>query len=87
MLVSGQINLFSLTYLLTAPSDNLEIDQIMAKLEQDNKFLADLENQRKNAAKVINTTETSASSSSTNGHSDTSNYNNYIIVIILIIIL
>ena len=28
------------------PSDNLEIDQIMAKLEQDNKFLADLEKQR-----------------------------------------
>ena len=29
------------------PSDNLEIDEIMAKLEQDNKFLADLEKQRK----------------------------------------
>lgn len=28
------------------PSDNIEIDQIMAKLEQDNKFLADLEKQR-----------------------------------------
>ena len=28
------------------PSDNLEIDQIMAKLEQDNKFLEDLEKQR-----------------------------------------
>lgn len=28
------------------PSDNLEIDEIMAKLEQDNKFLADLEKQR-----------------------------------------
>ena len=34
------------------PSDNLEIDEIMAKLEQDNKFLADLERQReRNAAK------------------------------------
>ena len=48
----------------------------MAKLEQDNKFLADLEKQRK-AAKVLNTniTETtsasSTSSTSTNGHSDT----------------
>ena len=54
----------------------MEIDQIMAKLEQDNKFLADLEKQRK-AAKVLNTniTETtsasSTSSTSTNGHSDT----------------
>ena len=28
------------------PSDNIEIDTIMAKLEQDNKFLADLEKQR-----------------------------------------
>lgn len=28
------------------PSDNIEIDEIMAKLEQDNKFLADLEKQR-----------------------------------------
>ena len=28
------------------PSDNLEIDEIMAKLEQDNKFLAELEKQR-----------------------------------------
>lgn len=28
------------------PENNLEIDQIMAKLEQDNKFLADLEKQR-----------------------------------------
>ena len=28
------------------PADNLEIDEIMAKLEQDNKFLADLEKQR-----------------------------------------
>merc|ERR1712223_1784466 len=61
---------------IEAPSDNLEIDQIMAKLEQDNKFLADLEKQRK-AAKVLNTniTETtsasSTSSTSTNGHSDT----------------
>jgi RIMS-binding protein 2 len=33
------------------PSDNLEIDQIMAKLEQDNKFLEDLEKQRAAAEK------------------------------------
>ena len=49
---------------IEAPSDNLEIDQIMAKLEQDNKFLADLEKQRK---------EAKASSNSTSNHSDTSN--------------
>ena len=78
MLVSAKLIYLNIiyTYLLTAPSDNLEIDQIMAKLEQDNKFLADLEKQRK-AAKVLNTniTETtsasSTSSTSTNGHSDT----------------
>ena len=33
------------------PSDNIEIDQIMAKLEQDNKFLADLEKQRADRSK------------------------------------
>ena len=32
------------------PCENLEIDQIMAKLEQDNKFLEDLEKQRKTKA-------------------------------------
>ena len=31
---------------LEHPSENLEIDEIMAKLEQDNKFLAELEKQR-----------------------------------------
>ena len=31
---------------MEAPCDNLEIDEIMAKLEQDNKFLEDLEKQR-----------------------------------------
>ena len=31
------------------PSDNLEIDEIMAKLEQDNKFLDDIERQREKA--------------------------------------
>ena len=49
----------------------MEIDQIMAKLEQDNKFLADLEKQRSIAAKVLTNTETENSSTSTNGHSDT----------------
>jgi len=33
------------------PSDNIEIDQIMAKLEQDNKFLEDLEKQRADRSK------------------------------------
>ena len=33
------------------PSDNIEIDQIMAKLEQDNNFLADLEKQRADRSK------------------------------------
>ena len=32
------------------PSDNLEIDEIMAKLEQDNKFLAELEKQRQRSS-------------------------------------
>jgi RIMS-binding protein 2 len=36
---------------LENPSDNIEIDQIMAKLEQDNKFLADLEKQRADRSK------------------------------------
>ena len=35
------------------PSDNLEIDQIMAKLEQDNKFLEDLEKQRAEHGKGV----------------------------------
>eukprot|EP00095_Tigriopus_kingsejongensis_P012128 maker-scaffold560_size136926-snap-gene-0.23 protein:Tk12128 transcript:maker-scaffold560_size136926-snap-gene-0.23-mRNA-1 annotation:"rims-binding protein 2-like" len=36
----------SITSDMEQPSDNLEIDEIMAKLEQDNKFLADLDKQR-----------------------------------------
>ena len=48
------------------PCENLEIDQIMAKLEQDNKFLEDLEKQRK--TKATNSSE----SSSSNNQSPTS---------------
>ena len=47
------------------PCENLEIDQIMAKLEQDNKFLEDLEKQRKTKAN-------SETSSSSNNQSPTS---------------
>lgn len=58
---------------IEAPSDNLEIDQIMAKLEQDNKFLADLEKQRssKIAAKA-NLHSCSDSSGSTSGSANQS---------------
>ena len=51
------------------PCENLEIDQIMAKLEQDNKFLEDLEKQRKTKAGGTNT---SSESSSSNNQSPTS---------------
>ena len=47
------------------PSDNLEIDEIMAKLEQDNKFLADLERQReRNAAKSQSSSSTGSNNNS-----------------------
>ena len=49
------------------PSDNLEIDQIMAKLEQDNKFLEDLEKQRKEGKNKK--AAGAASSSNTTGES------------------
>ena len=39
-------NATSLPAEIENPSDNIEIDEIMAKLEQDNKFLEDLEKQR-----------------------------------------
>ena len=57
------------------PSDNLEIDQIMAKLEQDNKFLEDLEKQRAEQhhhggkSKKGSGTMGAASSSNTTGES------------------
>ena len=53
------------------PCENLEIDQIMAKLEQDNKFLEDLEKQRKTKAGNSGT-NTSSESSSSNNQSPTS---------------
>ena len=52
---------------IEAPCDNLEIDQIMAKLEQDNKFLEDLEKQR--SSKVV---KANSDSSSSNNQSPTS---------------
>jgi hypothetical protein len=55
---------------IEAPCDNLEIDQIMAKLEQDNKFLADLEKSR--SSKVANKANSSSDSSSSNNQSPTS---------------
>ena len=58
------------------PSDNLEIDQIMAKLEQDNKFLEDLEKQRaehgkggKHGKKEAKGATTAASASASAGES------------------
>ena len=47
---------------LETPCDNLEIDQIMAKLEQDNKFLEDLEKQR--SSKTVHKANSDSSSSS-----------------------
>lgn len=52
---------------MEAPCDNLEIDQIMAKLEQDNKFLEDLEKQRSSKVNKAN-----SDSSSSNNQSPTS---------------
>ncbi len=49
---------------IEAPSDNLEIDQIMAKLEQDNKFLADLEKQRKSGLNNAGSSKDSSNQSS-----------------------
>ena len=51
---------------MEAPCDNLEIDQIMAKLEQDNKFLEDLEKQRSSKAVNKANSDSSTSSSSSN---------------------
>ena len=51
---------------MEAPCDNLEIDQIMAKLEQDNKFLEDLEKQR--SSKAVNKANSDSSSSSSSGN-------------------
>ena len=51
---------------MEAPCDNLEIDQIMAKLEQDNKFLEDLEKQR--SSKAVNKANSDSSSSSSSNN-------------------
>ena len=51
---------------IEAPCDNLEIDQIMAKLEQDNKFLEDLEKQR--SSKAVNKANSDSSSSSSSNN-------------------
>ena len=47
---------------IEAPCDNLEIDQIMAKLEQDNKFLEDLEKQRSSKGQISKATSSTTSS-------------------------
>merc|ERR1719225_1703292 len=51
---------------IEAPCDNLEIDQIMAKLEQDNKFLEDLEKQRNSSKAAVKGANSDTSSSSNN---------------------